>query len=654
MTDGSSGDTSTLTIGVTPVNDAPVVGNATTTVSEEGLGIGIPDINGTPDTTDSAIANGTVVFNDVDTNDTHTVTLSSPSTPLTSNATAITWTGDNTQTLTGMAGSTTIVIITIDNDGNYTVNLEGSIDHPDPGAEDVISFIVPVNVYDGTDTSSGSLTINIEDDSPTIVADYDAIIANEQGNSLTVPLDINFGADGPNTTTPVQLNGPTIDGFVVDNNGDFVTSDGINLVYQSDGSGGLIAVKDGTSTQIFSITVDPVAETYTVTIHGPLDGAAGTDIDLTTGGSDPGNNAEVYFYGGEDTDNDGLGDIQIRITGYDENGNPGEVNSSKPGMGVNNNWLNNLVDENPEQLFMVFSDTSSTNDPYAMTAAEITVNSMDSGEEAVWKVYNTNGHTSDEFKADPTLWELVNEGSAPGSASANTTFIVEGGVNPDTGLPDTFDAIILEASDGSEYRVLNATTFTSDSGSNTIITYDSPSLQVFDADGDHNDANTTFDVTFDADGNITGTNANEVIAGSSHSNLIFGGDGADVISGGSGDDTLDGGTGDDTLTGGDGADTFKVAEGDDTITDYNQAEGDIVDISDMFESVDTLAVSENPDGSVKLSILDGSPDEKGSVSFENIEFVNLDSDPGVDLNGDGDMNELDSLLVEIDIDDGTI
>ncbi len=146
----------------------------------------------------------------------------------------------------------------------------------------------------------------------------------------------------------------------------------------------------------------------------------------------------------------------------------------------------------------------------------------------------------------------------------------------------------------------------------------------------------------------------DTIDGGAGNDTIYGQEGDDTIDGGSGDDTLDGGSGDDTLTGGSGADTFKVAEGDDTITDYNQAEGDIVDISDMFEPVDTFAVSENPDGSVKLSVLDGSPDGKGSVSFENIEFASLDSDPGVDLNGDGDMNELDSLLGQVDIDDGII
>jgi Ca2+-binding RTX toxin-like protein len=468
---------------------------------------------------------------------------------------------------------------------------------------------------------------------------------------LIAPLDINFGGDGPNATTPIDLNGPTIDGYVVDNTGAFLTSDGVNLVYQSDGSGGLVAVKEGTSTQIFSITVDPVAESYTVMITGPLDGAAGALIDLSSGGSDPGNDDEVYFYGGADTDGDGLGDIEIRITGIDENGAAATVNSSNPGMGVNNNWLDNLTGEDPEQLLMVFNDTATT-DSYKMTAAEITANSLAIGELAVWRAYNTNGNDS-----DPSLWTLVKEGTAEGSGSAETTFIVEGDLDPATGAPDTFNAIILEASDGNEYRVFNITTFSSDSGANTTITYYNGSgVHVLDADGDGNSTLPIFDVTFEADGNIVGTIENEVIAGSSQNNLIHGSGGDDVISGGSGndmlygdigDDILDGGTGNDYLTGGTGADTFKAGQGNDRIADYSQTEGDVVDISHVIDTGagDYLEVNKNVDnGTAKLSIIDSSDVEKGSISFDNIDY---DTDL---TNGD----ELASLLGQVDIDDGTV
>ncbi|MDH3542386.1 MAG: VCBS domain-containing protein, partial [Desulfobulbaceae bacterium] len=669
ISDGQGGtDTATVTMTITGTNDTPVVGNATATVSEEGLENGIRDDDGTSDTTDSTTydssiidpnqsGTGQITITDVDINDTHTVTLTAPTDALTSNGDPISWAGSGSQQIVGSANGIDIITISINNDDdnnvvNYSVSLTGPVDHPDPDAEDVVSFNVPVNVFDGTDTSSGALTINVEDDSPTIIADFNAIIANEVGNSLTAPLDINFGGDGPNATTPIDLNGPTdINGYVVDNTGAFLTSDGVNLVYQSDGSGGLVAVKEGTSTQIFSITVDPVAENYTVMVTGPLDGAAGALIDLSSGGTDPGNDDAVYFYGGADTDGDGRGNIQIRITGIDENGATATVNSSNPGMGVNNNWLDNLTGEDPEQLLMVFNDTATT-DSYEMTAAEITANSLAVGELAVWRAYDTNG-----YDQDPSLWTLVKEGTAEGSGNAETTFIVEGDLDPATGTPDTFNAIILEASDGNEYRVFNITTFSSDSGANTTITYYNGSgVNILDADGDGNNTTPAFDVTFEADGNIVGSSENEVIAGSSQNNLIHGSSGDDVISGGSGndmlygdigDDILDGGAGNDYLTGGTGADTFKAGQGDDRIADYSQTEGDVVDISHVIDTGagDYLEVNKNlDDGTAKLSILDSSAVEKGSITFDNIDY---DTDL---TNGD----ELDSLLGQVDIDDGTV
>lgn len=59
----------------------------------------------------------------------------------------------------------------------------------------------------------------------------------------------------------------------------------------------------------------------------------------------------------------------------------------------------------------------------------------------------------------------------------------------------------------------------------------------------------------------------------------------DVLVGDAGDNILDGGTGVDTLTGGDGADTFVLANLDiaDLITDYDFADGDVIDLTSLFD-----------------------------------------------------------------------
>jgi hypothetical protein len=130
---------------------------------------------------------------------------------------------------------------------------------------------------------------------------------------------------------------------------------------------------------------------------------------------------------------------------------------------------------------------------------------------------------------------------------------------------------------------------------------------------------------------------------------LYGGSGEDTLDGGSGDDTLDGGSGDDTMTGGSGADTFMAGEGNDTITDYDQAEGDVVNISGVAgASIENLSISANLDGKVDLSV-DGSADN--TITFNNIDFTSLEDSPAEDLNFDGDLDHLDSLLSQVTIDD---
>jgi len=124
--------------------------------------------------------------------------------------------------------------------------------------------------------------------------------------------------------------------------------------------------------------------------------------------------------------------------------------------------------------------------------------------------------------------------------------------------------------------------------------------------------------------------------------VIDGGAGNDIIYGQEGNDIISGGTGNNILSGGTGADTFIVSTGaHDTILDYSHEQGDKLDLTSVWKSGegDSAVVSENPDHTVKLEILDSSHVEKASVTFENIHYSDLT--PG---------HELDSLLGKVDID----
>ncbi|EGM68164.1 RTX toxin, putative [Shewanella sp. HN-41] len=204
LTDGSgANDTSTLTLDVTPVNDAPVIISAdNAVVSEEGLTGGIQDTVGDSDTTNLSSMTGTINITDVD-NDSLTVSLSGP-TGLTSGGEDIAWSWSG-NTLTGYVVGTNVPIITItltapigNSSGawGYEVTLLGPIDHADTAGEDDLPITIGISVDDGSQITTGSFEINIEDDSPVDQVDEDLIqhILNGSGTisgDLLAP-----GADG--------------------------------------------------------------------------------------------------------------------------------------------------------------------------------------------------------------------------------------------------------------------------------------------------------------------------------------------------------------------------------------------------------------------------------------------------------------------------
>ncbi|WP_412523451.1 type I secretion C-terminal target domain-containing protein, partial [Shewanella chilikensis] len=170
----NNGDTATLTIKVNSVNDAPTIVTTTNAVvSEEGLTNGLPDSNGSSDTTDNATANGTIQLQDVD-GDALTVSLTPPS-GITSGGQTITWQWDAaTHTLTGSVGNLAVMSVVLtppagngSGDWDYQVKLLGPIDHPDTSIEDVKDMTFEVNVDDGNGgTVSGSFVVSVEDDAP--------------------------------------------------------------------------------------------------------------------------------------------------------------------------------------------------------------------------------------------------------------------------------------------------------------------------------------------------------------------------------------------------------------------------------------------------------------------------------------------------------
>ncbi len=168
-------------------------------MSEEGLAGGLKDTTGSPsDTTDVTVITGTMGISDPD-GSTPTVTLAWPGTPpaLTAGGVAVTWTGAGTNTLIGSAGGAEVVRIAINNTGNYTVTLSKAIDHAAANVEDVLSFNVQVSATDGVATTTGTLAVNIEDDSPLVGNLTQAVVVPKQDTNLMIILDVSLSMNDP-------------------------------------------------------------------------------------------------------------------------------------------------------------------------------------------------------------------------------------------------------------------------------------------------------------------------------------------------------------------------------------------------------------------------------------------------------------------------
>ncbi|RWL84227.1 MAG: type I secretion C-terminal target domain-containing protein [Mesorhizobium sp.] len=112
------------------------------------------------------------------------------------------------QTLTISQGSTAVLLIqlTDTSSGSYTVTQLHAIDHPAGLDENNVAFTVNYVTTDGDgDTATGSLSINVDDDTPTIGNIQDAIMPNVSNTDVHGTWQPSFGADGQSLTSAISL-----------------------------------------------------------------------------------------------------------------------------------------------------------------------------------------------------------------------------------------------------------------------------------------------------------------------------------------------------------------------------------------------------------------------------------------------------------------
>jgi Ca2+-binding RTX toxin-like protein len=112
---------------------------------------------------------------------------------------------------------------------------------------------------------------------------------------------------------------------------------------------------------------------------------------------------------------------------------------------------------------------------------------------------------------------------------------------------------------------------------------------------------------------VNGNLGDDVIHGGSGGDTLRGGQGDDAIVGGAGPDLIFGDLGHNTLTGGGGANTFVAGAGVDTITDFNPAQGDRIEIAPALQFSATQSGSD-----VQIHLGDG-----GEMILQNVQLTSL-------------------------------
>ncbi|WP_283105724.1 Ig-like domain-containing protein, partial [Shewanella kaireitica] len=497
----NTGETATLTITVTPVNDdVTITGVTDSRVSEEGLADGVIDSTGNTDLTNSVTASGIISIEDADT-DTLTVSLSGPGTDLYSGGETVQWSWDaGSNTLTGYVGTVgegsylevMSVVLTppagnSSGDWGYDVTLLAPVQHSDGTSEDNLSVSFGVNVDDGNGgTTSGNFNVVIEDDAPE--AQVDDLVVNNANGSNTGQLSVQ-GADSDysaNLTGNVTgwSDTPGSELYFADSG---ITTAGEIIYYYVDPSNPdvLIAYTSDTASEygaagteqsiVYTLTVDPNSGEYVLDLQQPITDIVATNANLT--GNIPGGNDEDLFIllQGSVVGEVGADDVvKCSITAKDSNGNSESVNTSPNGIGIGSG--KDISDG--ETLILTFSDPVTKN-------LTLTLSTNNGNEYTGTATFYVSG-----LDANGALSEFTFSGTSAEFA----TFLSNS---------DLVDVNLLELStaiDGTDFNLQNINTETiiiDTSGTTLDFTVD-----IIDSDGDV-DSDNDFSVTLNSPSALT-------------------------------------------------------------------------------------------------------------------------------------------------------
>ena len=581
VTDSANPVQGTLTLAITPVNDAPIVtAGAVTPLSEEGLTGGLADTIGTVDTTNLVVNTGQIGLSDIE-GSPMTVVWSPVTASYTQAGIPITWTGDGTQTLVGRAdGGAVILTATIDNTGAYKITLSGTIDQPAAG-EDALQLDFGVVVSDGQLSSPGTVSVRIEDDSPAALVTQTSSV-HLQDTNLLITLDTSGSM-----TTVIET------GALAGQTRLEAAKAAIASLLNSYSEFGTVMVRlvtfAGTATEqggtwLTLAQAQAVLDTITA-----ADGSTNYDAALT---------AAVAAFASTGRQTSGQ-----TVAYFVSDGNPTAPMSS---IGVsateeatwqsflNNNNINSYAigitaDVGQGELDPVAwngstrtgTDATVVTDLNQLTSVLQNTVPIPSGELSAGGTFRSGGQVGADkgnvhsVTVDGVTYTYLTSGTGSGSSNPIS---VSGGTDQHTYVSATKTLIVttnagghfyIDLDDGTyEYRVPPSLA--------TATRTEVMSYVITDKDGDTQHAQIVVTVGTSTSSvanseNVPtathiGTSGDDILVGSSGSDYMIGGDGNDNLSGLLGSDTLFGGWGNDTLVGGDGNNTLTGGHGNDVLT----------------------------------------------------------------------------------------
>jgi T1SS-143 domain-containing protein len=498
----------------------------------------------------------------------------------------------------------TVTLDPTSNNGSYTFNLLGNLDHSVDNAEDDLNltFGFKATDADGDTASRGTFTVTVDDDAPTFTTPaLPGAIAEDGTKAVTSSTGVNFGADnGANKSLTVS------DSVVVrDQSGAAVNtlksnSETVKFAFVGTTLVGYVGIGApdtlNATNIVFSLSVDKATGNYTFELKQPLDHTPPTGtsqyLDLAF---------EVIA---KDADNDvTTGTVTVRVDAAGSIAPAGTIDYSNLTSGVFVN-LSNASDLREGQT--VAADTATDrpganvigrdgmagivnatggigNDILVGGAENNTLNGGDGDDILVGgKGSDTlnGGAGADTLIVSADIDKTANYGLRTFTKGDGSTVGID--INGKSGEGDALnggagdDTVQFEAANGANGFVFDRANaslgldsvehFIGTNGDDVILlptVYSTSEITRIRIDGGlGNDILQGSNVQAD---DIRGGADNDTISGLGGDDVLYGDEGNDEIWGGAGSDTIDGGTGNDTIYGNAGNDSIVAGAGDDRI-----------------------------------------------------------------------------------------